>query len=169
MPNRITYSPIHQSRHNFVFFRNYCTGGTLKETGVRAPSRLNISNTVKTVLQTPTYFQGLKIRICTEKLKSAPDMPPFWSSLQLHGSYSIRNHWNISYLSGALWTAPGSSLVWHCLELNAFSLELLLQVLQTIFSTPVFLQIFVNAVMACSVNAKVMMFSFKNPELAINF
>jgi hypothetical protein len=31
-----TYSPIHQSRRNFVFFRNYCTGGTLKETGVRA-------------------------------------------------------------------------------------------------------------------------------------
>jgi hypothetical protein len=31
-----TYSPIHQSRHNFVFFRNYCTGGTLKETGVGA-------------------------------------------------------------------------------------------------------------------------------------
>jgi hypothetical protein len=35
-----TYSPIHQSRHNFVFFTNYCTGGggTLKETGVRALS-----------------------------------------------------------------------------------------------------------------------------------
>jgi hypothetical protein len=33
-----TYSHIHQSRHNFVFFRNYCTGGRLKETGVRALS-----------------------------------------------------------------------------------------------------------------------------------
>jgi hypothetical protein len=35
-----TYSPIHQSRHNFVFFRNYVLywggGGALKETGVRA-------------------------------------------------------------------------------------------------------------------------------------
>jgi hypothetical protein len=34
-----TYSPIHQSRHNFVFFRNYSTGGgggTLPETGVGA-------------------------------------------------------------------------------------------------------------------------------------
>jgi hypothetical protein len=33
-----SYSHIHQSRHNFVFFTNYCTGGTLKETGVRALS-----------------------------------------------------------------------------------------------------------------------------------
>jgi hypothetical protein len=31
-----TYSPIHQIRHNLGFFRNYCAGGTLKETGVRA-------------------------------------------------------------------------------------------------------------------------------------
>jgi hypothetical protein len=35
-PIGFTYSPIHQSRHNYVFFRNYCAGGTLKETGVRA-------------------------------------------------------------------------------------------------------------------------------------
>jgi hypothetical protein len=31
-----TYSPIHQSRHNLGFFRNYCAGGALKETGVGA-------------------------------------------------------------------------------------------------------------------------------------
>jgi hypothetical protein len=30
------YNPIHQCRHNFVFFTNYCTGGTLTETGIRA-------------------------------------------------------------------------------------------------------------------------------------
>jgi hypothetical protein len=32
----------------------------------------------------------LKMRICTEKLKSAPHMPPFWSSLQLLRSRSIQ-------------------------------------------------------------------------------
>jgi hypothetical protein len=31
-----TYSPIHQSRHNFVFFRNYCTGGHSRKLVSRA-------------------------------------------------------------------------------------------------------------------------------------
>jgi hypothetical protein len=78
-----------------------------------------------------TYKQGLKIRICTEKLKSAADMPPFWSSLQLLWSCSIRHHWNISYLSGSV----NSSRQHTCLELNALSLYILLQS-SWLFSTP---------------------------------
>jgi hypothetical protein len=31
-----TYSPIHQSRHNFVFFTNYCTGGHSRKLVSRA-------------------------------------------------------------------------------------------------------------------------------------
>jgi hypothetical protein len=56
-----SYSPIHQSRHNVVFFRNYCTaGGILKETGVRASSH-DASHALSTSPSSPSCVSAPRI------------------------------------------------------------------------------------------------------------
>jgi hypothetical protein len=57
------HSPIHQSRHNFVCFRNYCTGGTQKETGVRALYQLDANCHVCSPRSPPVpHHDGLSVR-----------------------------------------------------------------------------------------------------------
>jgi hypothetical protein len=51
----------------------------------------------------PNHWKALEECFLTEQLVFRFHLfytPPFWNSLQLHWSCSIRNHWNISYLSG---------------------------------------------------------------------
>jgi hypothetical protein len=69
--------------------------------------------------------QGLKIRICTEKLKSAlTDMPPFWSNCNCSGSVQYSKK-SLEYMI-LVWLCESVNmvnssrqltclLVWHCL------------------------------------------------------